>query len=57
MQLKNINAEIFIPDGDSIKNALEKTTHMSIAAHQDDIELMSLDGILKCFGVNQVCFF
>ena len=56
MQLKNINAEIFIPDGDEIKNALEKTTHMSIAAHQDDIELMSLDGILKCFGVSDQWF-
>ena len=56
MQLKNINAEIFIPDGSGIKNALEKTTHMSIAAHQDDIELMSLDGILKCFGVSNQWF-
>ncbi|MBK5252193.1 MAG: PIG-L family deacetylase [Peptostreptococcaceae bacterium] len=56
MQLKNMNAEIFIPDGDMIKNALEKTTHMSIAAHQDDIELMSLDGILKCFGVSDQWF-
>ena len=56
MKLKNRNAEIFIPDGDTIKNALEKTTHMSIAAHQDDIELMSLDGILKCFGVNDQWF-
>lgn len=56
MKLKNKNAEIFIPDGDSIKNAIEKTTHMSIAAHQDDIELMSLDGILKCFGVSDQWF-
>jgi LmbE family N-acetylglucosaminyl deacetylase len=56
MQLKNINAEIFIPDGDLVKNALEKTTHMTIAAHHDDIELMSLDGILKCFGVSDQWF-
>jgi LmbE family N-acetylglucosaminyl deacetylase len=42
-------AEIFVPDGVSAEEALARTTHMAIAAHQDDVEIMALDGILKCF--------
>lgn len=43
------SAEIFVPDGLSAAQALARTTHMAIAAHQDDIEIMACDGILKCF--------
>lgn len=43
-------SEIFVPDGTEQNLALTRTTHMAIAAHQDDIELMAYDGILKCFG-------
>lgn len=50
MQLRNSGAEIFIPDHKPIEAAVQRTTHMSIAAHQDDIEIMAYDGILKCFG-------
>jgi LmbE family N-acetylglucosaminyl deacetylase len=32
-----------------VEAALQRTTHMSIAAHQDDIEIMAADGILKCY--------
>ena len=42
-------AEIFVPDGLAAKEALARTTHMAIGAHQDDIEVMAFDGILKCF--------
>lgn len=42
-------AEIFVPDGLSTGEALARTTHMAIGAHQDDIEIMAYDGILKCF--------
>ena len=42
-------AEIFVPDGLLADEALARTTHMAIAAHQDDIEVMAYDGILKCF--------
>lgn len=42
--------EIFIPNGNEEKQALEKTTHLAIAAHHDDIEIMAYDGILKCFN-------
>jgi Uncharacterized proteins, LmbE homologs len=50
MKLKNKGAEIFIPDGREVIEAFQRTTHMAISAHQDDIELMAYDGILKCFG-------
>jgi LmbE family N-acetylglucosaminyl deacetylase len=43
-------AEIFVPDGLAVEGALARTTHMAIGAHQDDLEIMACDGILKCFG-------
>ncbi|TEU14508.1 MAG: PIG-L family deacetylase [Anaerolineales bacterium] len=42
-------AEIFVPDGLSAEEALARTTHMAVGAHQDDIEIMAFDGILQCF--------
>jgi LmbE family N-acetylglucosaminyl deacetylase len=42
-------AEIFVPDGLPIEEALARITHLAIGAHQDDIEIMAFDGILKCF--------
>ncbi len=50
MILSNKNAEWFIPDGMDIDSGIERTTHLAIAAHQDDIEIMAYDGIVKCFG-------
>lgn len=43
------HADIFIPDGGSTETALSRTTHLAIAAHQDDIEIMAIDGILQCY--------
>lgn len=42
-------AEIFVPDGLSAEQALARTTHMAISAHQDDIEIMAAAPILECF--------
>lgn len=50
MQLKNQQATCYVPDGPPIDEALHRTTHMAIAAHQDDLEIMSYDGILRCLG-------
>jgi LmbE family N-acetylglucosaminyl deacetylase len=50
MDLHNPSAEIYVPDGSTVDIALSRTTHMSIAAHQDDIEIMAFHGILECFG-------
>jgi LmbE family N-acetylglucosaminyl deacetylase len=42
-------AQLFVPDGLPAEQALSRTTHMAIGAHQDDLEIMAIDGILKCF--------
>jgi LmbE family N-acetylglucosaminyl deacetylase len=42
-------AEIFVPDDLPVEQALARTTHLSIAAHQDDIEIMAATPILECF--------
>jgi LmbE family N-acetylglucosaminyl deacetylase len=49
LKLNLDTAEIFIPDGLSEEEALARTTHMAIGAHQDDLEIMAFDGILECF--------
>ncbi|MBN2370415.1 MAG: PIG-L family deacetylase [Vicinamibacteria bacterium] len=49
MKLTCDTAEIFVPDGASIESALARTTHMGVAAHQDDLEIMAFHGILECF--------
>lgn len=42
-------AQLFIPDGRPADEALARTTHLAIGAHQDDLEIMAIDGILHCF--------
>lgn len=49
MKFKLDTAELFIPDGLSEEAALTRTTHMAFGAHQDDLEIMAIDGILRCF--------
>lgn len=43
-------ATVWVPDGGSVDEAVAKTTHMGISAHQDDIEIMAFHGALQCFG-------
>ena len=40
---------LFAPDGAEEKAALERTTHLCIAAHEDDIEFMAFAPIEECF--------
>lgn len=42
-------AEIYVPDGLPVGEALRRTTHLCVAAHQDDIEIMAAHPILECF--------
>src|SRR5512138_1750686 len=42
-------SEIFIPDDLALEEALARTTHLCLAAHQDDIEIMAAGPILECF--------
>jgi LmbE family N-acetylglucosaminyl deacetylase len=50
LHFKNSCSKIYIPDNLLVKEALLRTTHLSIAAHQDDIEIMSYSGISDCFN-------
>lgn len=49
MQFHKTSSEIYIPDGAPLPGALARTTRLGIAAHQDDIEIMAMEGILACF--------
>ncbi len=50
MRFHKSTADLFIPDGLAPEAALARTTHLSIAAHQDDIEIMAYHGIAECFA-------
>ena len=50
MQFHTPTAHIFVPDSLEPQAALARTTHMGIGAHQDDLEIMAIDGILRCFA-------
>lgn len=49
MKLHRPAADIFIPDAKPIADALARTTHMGIGAHQDDLEFFAAHGILECY--------
>jgi len=49
-------ADILIPDGVSLANALVRTTHFAIGAHQDDLEFMAYHGIAECHEANDKWF-
>ena len=49
-------AEVYIPDNRPVPEALARTTHLCIAAHQDDIEIMAAEPILECFQQNDKWF-
>lgn len=39
----------YVPDQSSLDKALARTTHLGIAAHQDDIEIIGFHGIAECY--------
>lgn len=42
-------ARIVVPDGLPGPDAIRRTTHLGIGAHQDDLEFMAFHGILACY--------
>jgi LmbE family N-acetylglucosaminyl deacetylase len=42
-------ARIMAPDGVAGPEAIRRTTHLGIGAHQDDLEFMAFHGILACY--------
>ena len=49
MNFHQNTAEIYIPDYEPEEQALSRTTHLCLAAHQDDIEIMATQPIIECF--------
>lgn len=45
MRFSQPAADAYIPDGRPLAAALARTTHLCIAAHQDDVEIMAWHGI------------
>jgi LmbE family N-acetylglucosaminyl deacetylase len=56
MKLHNSTAEIFVPDGKPVPEALQRVTHLGIGAHQDDLEFMAFHGILACYASSKEWF-
>lgn len=50
LHLTKPTAELFVPDGTPLEEALMRTTELAIGAHQDDLEIMAYHGIARCFG-------
>ncbi len=48
MRFAQPTADLFIPDSIASEAALARVTHLCIAAHQDDIEIMAHSGISDC---------
>lgn len=49
MKLSQAKSEIYCWDGSSPDEALPRTTHLGVCAHQDDLEILALHGIIECF--------
>jgi hypothetical protein len=50
MKFSSPAADAYVPDKRPLAAALARTTHLCIAAHQDDIEIMAHSGIAECHG-------
>lgn len=48
IRFSRTDADLFVPHGGTPAAALERVTHLCIAAHQDDIEIMAHAGICDC---------
>ncbi len=49
-------ARLVTPDGKTGPDAISRTTHLGIGAHQDDLEFMAFHGILACYGCDDRWF-
>jgi LmbE family N-acetylglucosaminyl deacetylase len=49
MRLSRDTSEVYVPDGLEAEQALARTTHLAIGAHQDDLEFMAGEPIIACY--------
>jgi len=47
--LLSYDMELYIPNGESHEKAFGRVTHLCVAAHQDDVEIMAYHGIAECY--------
>lgn len=50
MNFQDPSADLFIPDQTALPEALVRTTHLAIGAHQDDLEFFAFPGISACYA-------
>jgi len=50
MKFHREHGECFVPSGGDAAEALARTTHLAVGAHQDDLEILAADAILACYG-------
>lgn len=43
------NIDFYVPDRAPVHEAFARATHVGIGAHQDDLEINMIDGILRCY--------
>jgi LmbE family N-acetylglucosaminyl deacetylase len=56
MRFYKSTAEIYVSDNSPVKDALARTTHMAIVAHQDDIEMMAAYPVIECYQQKDLWF-
>lgn len=49
MKFNQPRADVYVSGEQALEAMLPRTTHLAIVAHQDDIEILALHGILACF--------
>lgn len=53
MRLRHARSDVYVPDGTPLPEALARTTHLAVAAHQDDVEILAASAILECFDARE----
>ncbi len=56
MRFQLATAEIYVPDGMPAEQAIQRTTHLAVSAHHDDIEIMATAPILECYQRGNLWF-
>lgn len=56
MKLEKKTAEVYVGSDVSEKEAISRTTHLCIAAHQDDIEIMAYAPTVECYTSQEKWF-
>ena len=56
MKFSQPAVDVFVPDRQPVAAALARTTHLCLAAHQDDIEIMAYHGIAECYATDDRWF-